>query len=246
MEQSTMNIQSILALDLVIIAFAMIPGLKKAFDSLNSYTAPTNRPEHVQERHKELRDIFVALLTDGINAFTDIQYIWPETKYEIKDIVFDNNLWFKAFNIMYKQIIVPFNKNYYDFTFATTNICDFAIKFHDYMYDFAQANKCDFDSAMYKTKFHMVKSWVTSRFQEKINFEHEWRYEYHEFELNDNFLNIVTCLWCESMNEYIQEENDAFDNSNVSFNVELDQKEIMRVSYERRKKNDHAHNKHRC
>lgn len=246
MDQSTMNIQSILSLDLVVIAFAMIPELKKAFDSLivkinNTRIGLTDESEHLLERQKELREIFIGLLTKRIKFIKDFQKWLPNTKNEMKDIVFDKNMWIEAFEIMSDRIITELHKNYYDFKFVTMNICDFAIKFNDYMYNFAQTNKCDYDSMMYKTKYHAVQSWVTSRFQDKIKFEQEM--SNYCLEILPDFLKIVTRAWMESVDEYIQEENDAFDKSDVSFSVELDEKEARRVSYEHRKKNRHYHYK---
>jgi len=247
MDSIDMNIQAILALDLVIIAFAMIPGLQKAFDSLIERIKYYD--ENVPDLKKELHDTFAKLLVDRIELAKSVKNFIPTAKFEIAHIVFDVRTWFKAFNIMANKINVQLMKKYYNLNFAICEFCTVATKFHDYMYNFAQANNCSYDSEMYKAKYHEVEKWVSARFEKiignvKESYEDDYD-SYEDFELSSTFLKEVTDNWLFALDDYIQNENRPFDNSDVSFCVEINEKEQKRVSYERRKKNSHNHNKRR-
>ncbi len=242
-----MNIQTILALDLVIIAFAMIPGLQKAFDSLIERIKYYD--ENVPDLKKELHDTFAKLLVNRIKLAKSIKNLASTAIFKMADIVFEANTWFKAFNSMANKINVQLMKKYYNLNFAICEFCVVATKFDDYMYNFAQANKCSYDSEMYMAKYHELEKWVSARFEKIIgNVKESYDYDYdsyEDFELSSTFLKEVSDIWLFALDEYIQNENQKFDNSNVSFCVTIDEKEQKRDSYDRRKKNSHNHNKRR-
>jgi len=227
----------------------MIPGLQKAFDSLTKQIE--FHDENVPDLKKELYDTFVEILKDRIELAKSVKNFIPTAKFEIAHIVFDVRTWFKAFNIMANKIKVQLMKKYYNLNFAISEFCVLATKFDDYMYNFAQANNCSYDSEMYKAKYHEVEKWVSARFEKIISFRREYYediyepYTYIDFELSSTFLKEVTDNWLFALDDYIQNENRPFDNSDVSFCVEINEKEQKRVSYERRKKNSHNHNKRR-
>ena len=235
-----MNIQTILALDLVVVAFAMIPGLQKAFDSLTKQIEFND--ENVPNLKKELHDTFAKLLVDRIELAKSIKYLVPTAKFDIAHIVFEVKTWFKALDIITKKINIQLMEKYYNLNSAISEFSVVATKFDDYMYNFAQANNCSYDSEMYKAKCNEVKKLVSAKFEKIIG---NVKNSYEDFKLSSTFLEYVTNVWLFALDEYIRNENAPFDNSDVSFCVEINEKEQKRVSYERRKKNSHAHNKRR-
>jgi hypothetical protein len=251
MDSIDMNIQPILALDLVIIAFALIPGLQKAYDSLIKRIEYYD--EIVPNLKKELHDTFAKLLVSRLKTAKCVKRFVPTANFEMADIVFEANTWFNAFNSMAYKINMQLMEKYYNLNFAISEFCTVATKFDDYMYNFAQANNCSYDSELYKAKYHELASekWVSARFEKiirhvKESYIYDYDYDsYEDFELSSTFLKQVSEIWLFALDEYIQIENQKFDNSNVSFCVTIDEKEQKRDSYERRKKNAHAHNKRR-
>lgn len=260
MDSIDMNIQTIISLD---------PGLQKAFVSLveqiehRNEKIPNlknlkNRKNRKNRKNlkKELHDAFTMILIDRIETAKCIKRFIPTAQFDIAHIVFEKEMWIKAFNSMAIKINVQLMELYYNLNFAISNLCVIATKFDDYMYNFVQANKCSYDSEMYKAKYHELTKWVSARFEKIIgdvketyedeDYENSYNYEScAHFELSSIFLREVTEIWLFVLDEYISDENIRFDNSNVSFYIGIDEKEQKRISYEHRKKNSHSHNKRR-
>jgi hypothetical protein len=256
MDSLDMNIQPVLAMDLVTIAFAMIPGLRKAFDSLiakiDDHDSIFNDRRRLDdeydssEQKKELKNTFIELLKDRIELAKDIKkfrQIYYYSPVELKDLVFETKTWFKAFNIMADRINTKLMKNYFTFKFAIVTYSSFATKLDDYMYNFSKANNCDASSELYKNKLQYVITWLDTKMTalEPKMIEH-----YHLFEYDDStFERDIKEEWDNILDQYICIENESFDNSDVTFVDNPSEKDIKRMDYDRRSKNSHKHNKRR-
>lgn len=258
-----MNIQSILALDLVGMAFALIPGLQKAFDSLISKIVNHNYAfndayctydddfyDFREETYQNIKNKFQAEMCKVIQSEFKLResmmHFFRKTIIPPKDIVFNSSIWFNTLNVMSKQIMTNLNKDYYDLQFAVTNLSEFATKLRDYMINFAKENKCEYNSDMYRNKCNDVAKSISETFKKNIELYQYYNDDYeYNFETSSFFTKYVTATWINSFDEYIRIENAKFDNSDVSFQIEDNEKEQKRTSYERRKKNAHAHNKGR-
>lgn len=156
MDQTATNIQTILALDLVVIAFAMIPGLKNAFDAFIAKIHQLTPERTIDDVYQEIKTKFYEkiceVMMEKFKLMEDLKQLDPKYYVMPKDIIFHSHYWFDTFNTMYYEI------------------------------------------------------------SDKLDENHKYDY---------------------------------LDKSHVSFKVELDEKEEKRVSYERKKKNEHNHNKRR-
>ena len=250
-----MNIQPILALDLVIIAFAMIPGLRKAFDSLiakiDDHDSIFNNGRNINdeydssEQKKELKNTFIELLKDRIELAKTVKKIRQicHSPVELKDLVFETKTWFKAFNIMAERINAKLMKNYFIFKFAIVTYSSFATKLDDYMYNFSKANNCDASSELYKNKLRHVITWLDTKM---ATLEPKMIEHYHLYEYDDStFEKDINEEWDNILDQYICIENESFDNSDVTFVDNPGEKDNRRIDYERRSKNSHKHNKRR-
>lgn len=271
MDQSATNIQTILALDLVVIAFAMIPGLKNAFDSLITKIHQSTPERTVDDVYQETKTKFYEIICEVIRVKFDLldwlNQMNPKFPVMPIDIVFDSHCWFDTFNFMYREISNKLNENYYEFDFAIANLSKFKTIFNGFMDKFAKTYKCQTDSEMYQNKYDMIRESIIKiakcHFDSlKENFEivenyYQYRKSYEPLLNSDidtsndasrEFIMYIDEIWVNVFYEYIKIENqklDYLDKSHVSFKDKLDEKEEKRESYERKKKNAHKHNKRR-
>jgi hypothetical protein len=273
MDQSSTNIQSILALDLVAIAFALIPGLKNAFDFLitkiKNHHSISN--SNVDDVYKETKAKFYERICEVIRVkfglLDWLKRMNPKSPVMPIDIVFDSRCWFGTFNSMYHEISDKLNESYYEFEFAIANLNQFKTIFNGFMDKFAQTYKCQIDSELYQHKYGLMRESIIKiakcHFDSlKENFEtveNYYRYceSYEPKSISDigtpidtsrEFIRLIDEIWVNVFHECIEIENqklDYLDKSHVSFKNNLDEKEEKRESYERRKKNAHKHNKRR-
>jgi hypothetical protein len=273
MDQSSTNIQSILDLDLVSIALALIPGLKNAFDFLvtkiKNHHSMSNR--NVDDVYKETKTKFYERICEVIRVKIGLldwlKQMNPNSTVMPIDIIFDYRCWFNTFNSMYYEISNKLIESYYDFEFAIANLSKFKTIFNGFMDKFAKTNKCQIDSELYQHKYELIRESIIKiakcYFDSlKENFETVENYcrycESYEPRLKSDietpidtsreFIRLIDELWVDVFHKYIEIENqklDYLDKSHVSFKNNLDEKEEKRNSYERRKKNAHKHNKRR-
>lgn len=257
MDQSATNIQTILALDLVVIAFAMIPGLKNAFDALIAKIHQSTPERTIDDIYQEIKIKFYEriceVMREKFELLEDLKQLDPKYSVTPKDIIFHSRYWFNTFKSLYYEISDKLDESYYEFEFAFANLSKFKTIFNEYMHRFAKIYKCKPGSDSYRNEYNFVRESIIKIAKRRLDYLKEYfeiirDYDRYYDGISPDFVMHVEEVWINSFSEYLESEdqkNDYLDKSHVSFKVELDEKEEKRVSYERKKKNAHKHNKRR-
>ena len=243
---------TIVGLDLVMSAFAVISGLQDSFAEFVLKSYGSNKD--TSSLMLRFQEVFLENFRYEIKTIIRFpqSYVTESSKlnYEIitKAFLLDTKIWQNAFIEFTKIIRSELNMRTSKFEYALDNITDFSEGFNKYMTNFAKTNHISEDSDMYRSKFNHLKQWLQSSVDCRIT-DHQNQhndicgdmgYEYGcpEYEL------CVSCTlrrkhtWLKRLNEYIQSEFDSFETIPiVDFcHTELDEKESRRDDYTKRTK----------
>jgi hypothetical protein len=243
---------TIVGLELVMSAFAVISGLQDSFAEfvLESYGSTADTSSLMLR----FQEVFLKCFRSKIEFIIRFQqsYVAKSSKlnYEIitKAFLLDTEIWQNAF-IQFKNIIrSELNMRTSKFEYALDNITAFSDRFNKYMANFAKTNQISEDSDMYLSKFNDLKQWLQNAVDKRIN-DHlnqhndicaDMGYEdgCPEYELCGSCTLRRKNTWLKRLNEYIQSEFDSFETIPIVdvCHTELDEKESRRDDYTKRTK----------
>lgn len=241
---------TIVGLELVMSAFAVISGLQDSFAEfvLKSYGSNTDTSSLMLR----FQEVFLTCFRSEIEFVIHFpqSYVTESSKlnYEIitKAFLLDTKLWQNAFIEFTKIIRSELNMRTSKFEYALDNITEFSDGFNKYMTNFVKTNQISEDSDMYRSKFNNLKQWLQSAVDKRIE-QHrihhsdvceylDCGYDYPQYDLCESCTLRRKHTWLKRLNEYIQSEFDSFETIPiVDFcHTELDDKESRRDDFTKR------------